>query len=164
MATTQTEQTAATELRPQESKLNPSQAAVESAGQFFKHVCVRLTGAQDIAVVREHPSCWSAIQTTRTLKMNRGDRVTLISADGLTIADQLPVVKSLSGSIWLGKPLRLIQLEEVALFSDGKLEVVPSGIGFAVQSVRDGRMEDRVYASAEAAKSEILRRMPVQVA
>ena len=98
------------------------------------------------------------------LKLGRGDRVTLISADGLTIADQLPVVKSLSGSVWLGKPLRLIQLEEVALYSDGKLEVVPSGVGFAVQSVRDGRMEDRMFASAEAAKAEILRRQPVQVA
>ena len=154
----------ATELRPQESKLNPSQAAVESAGQYFKHVAVRLRGAQSIAVVREHPEVWTAIQTTRTLKLQRGDRVTLISADGLTIADQLVVVKALSGSVWLGKPLRMIQLEEVALYSDGKLEVVPSGVGFAVQSVRDGRMEDRMFASAEAAKSEILRRQPVQVA
>ncbi len=130
MATTQTEsKTAATELRPQPSKLNPGQAAVESAGQYFKHVAVRLAGVQDIAVVREHPEMWTAIQHDRMLKLGRGDRVTLISADGLTIADQLVVVKALAGSVWLGKPLRMIQLEEVALYSDGKLEVVPAGTG-----------------------------------
>ena len=164
MATTQTEQTAATELPPLQSKLSTSQAVVESAGQFFKHVAVRLRDAQALAVVREHPEMWSAIQHDRMLKLGRGDRVTLISADGLSIADQMVVTKALAGSVWLGKPLRMIQLEEVALYSDGKLEVVPSGVGFAVQSVRDGRMEDRVYASAEAAKAEIVRRQPVQVA
>ncbi len=162
MATT--EKTAVTELPPQQSKLNPGQAAMESAGQIFKHIAVRLTGVQDIAVVREHPEMWTSIQHDRMLKLGRGDRVTLISADGLTIADQLPVTKALAGSVWLGKPLRMIQLEEVALFSDGKLEVVPAGVGFAVQSVRDGRMEDRMFASAEAAKAEILRRQPQQVA
>ncbi len=163
MATTQTE-TAVTESSPLQSKLAPGQAAVESAGQFFKHVCVRLTGAQDIAVVREHPEMWTAIQTTRTLKLGRGDRVTLISPDGLTIADQMVVTKALSGSVWLGKPLRMIQLEEVALYSDGKLEVVPAGTGYALQHVRDGGTESRIYASAEAAKAEILRRQPQQVA
>ncbi len=86
MATTQTEsKTAVTELPPQQSKLSPGQAAVESAGQYFKHVAVRLTGAQSIAVVREHPEMWSAIQHDRMLKLGRGDRVTLISADGLTL-------------------------------------------------------------------------------
>ena len=164
MATTQTETAAVTELSPLQSKINPGQAAVESAGQFFKHVCVRLKGAQDIAVVREHPEMWTAIQHDRMLKLGRGDRVTLISPDGLTIADQMVVTKALAGSVWLGKPLRMIQLEEVALFSDGKLEVVPAGTGFSLQHVRDGGAESRIYASAEAAKAEILRRQPVQVA
>ena len=164
MATQTESKTAVTELPALQSKLSTSQAAVESAGQYFKHVAVRLTGAQDISVVRESPSMWSAVQHDRMLKLGRGDRVTLISADGLTIADQMVVTKALAGSVWLGKPLRMIQLEEVALYSDGKLEVVPSGVGFALQHVRDGGTESRVYASAEAAKAEILRRQPQQVA
>ncbi len=164
MATTQTEKTAATESSPLQSKLNPGQAVLESAGVCFKHVCVRLRDAQDIAVVRESPACWSAIQGDRMLKVGRGDRVSLISPDGLTIMDQAVVTKALSGSVWLGKPLRMIQLEEVALFSDGKLEVVPAGVGFAIQHVRDGGTESRINASAEAAKAEILRRQPQQVA
>ncbi len=164
MATTQSESTSATELPPQQSKLAPGSASVESAGHIFKHIAVRLTGVQDIAVVREHPEMWTAIQHDRMLKLGRGDRVTLISADGLTIADQLVVVKALAGSVWLGKPLRMIQLEEVALCSDGKLEVVPAGTGYSLQHVRDGGTESRIYQSAEAAKAEILRRQPQQVA
>ena len=98
------------------------------------------------------------------LKLGRGNRVSLISADGLTIMDQAVVTKAFSGNVWLGKPLRMITLEEVAMFSDGQLQIVPAGVGFAIQHVRDGGTEDRVYQSAEAAKSEILRRQPVAVA
>jgi hypothetical protein len=163
MATTQ-KATAVTELPALQSKLGTGQAVMEGSGQCFKHIVVRLKGAQDIAVVRESPEMWSAIQGDRMLKLGRGDRVSLIAPDGLVIADQMAVTKALSGSVWLSKPLRMIQLEEVALFSDGKLEVVPAGVGFALQHVRDGGTESRVYASAEAAKAEILRRQPQQVA
>ena len=72
-------------------------------------------------------------------------------------------VKALAGSVWFGKPLRLISFEAIGLFESAAYRVLPAGTGFAIQGVRDARVEDRVYGSAEAAKAEILRREPVRV-
>ncbi len=84
---------------------------------------------------------------------------TLVSHDGLTIHDSYIVTKAEGGSVWLGeKPLRIINLEEDALFSDGVNEVVPKGTGYAVRHVRSRRDEGPVFTSAKAAEAEVLRR------
>ena len=63
----------------------------------------------------------------------------------------------------LGAPIRMITLEDVSLFEDRAFKVVPAGTGFAIMSVRDARVDDKIFATADAAKAEILRRQPVQV-
>ncbi len=64
----------------------------------------------------------------------------------------------------LWKPLRMIELDAVALKDDGQLEVWPAGTGFSVRHIKDGRIDDRIFTSVEACWAEILRRQPSKVA
>ncbi len=146
------------------NKLHPSQAVIEYGGHFFKHLVIKLRAEQTIAAVRETPDTWSAIQSNRTYALNRGDRVSLISADGDTICDQCVVVRAEGGQVQLSKPLRLIQLDPVALFSTGLYEVVPAGTGYSLKGGRSGHVEDKIFATVEAAKTEIFRRQPSKAA
>ncbi len=145
-------------------KLHPSQAVIEHGGHVFKHVIVTLRAEQTIATVREIPDTWSAIQSNRTVALRRGDRVSLVSADGNTIADQCVVVRAEGGEIELSKPLRLIQLEALGLFKSGQYEVVPNGVGYSLKGGRSGHVEDKIFGSVEAAKTEIFRRQPAKAA
>ncbi len=145
-------------------KLHPSQAVIEHGGHVFKHVIVTLRAEQTIATVREIPDTWSAIQSNRTVALRRGDRVSLVSADGNTIADQCVVVRAEGGEIELSKPLRLIQLEALGLFKSGQYEVVPNGVGYSLKGGRSGHIEDKIFASVDAAKSEIFKRQPAKAA
>ncbi len=145
-------------------KLNPNRAAVDTDGQRFRHIVVDLTDQHTIATAHEEPELWSAIQGVGHLRVKRGDRVTLISADGLTVMDQAPVLRAQGGSVHLGVPLRMIALEEVALFSAGGLAVWPVGTRFGIKHDRDGRVEEKTFHSEEAAKVELLKRRPARVA
>ena len=145
-------------------KLQVAQAQVESAGFRFKHLSVELRGSQSIAEVLETPAAWTAVQADRMRHLNRGDEVTIIASDGLTKADRATVIKAEAGSLWFSKPLRVIQLDPVALFEDKMFRVVPRGVGYAVQSIRDGRTEEKVYMTVEAARTEITKRQPVKAA
>ena len=145
-------------------KLHPSQAVIEHGGHVFKHVIVTLRAEQTIAAVREIPDTWSAIQASGTYALNRGDRVSLISADGNTICDQCAVLRAEAGQVQLSKPLRLIQLEALGLFSNGLYEVVPNGVGYSLKGGRSGHVEDKIFGSVEAAKTEIFRRQPAKAA
>ena len=145
-------------------KIQSAQSQIESVGYRWKHLSVALHGNQSISAVLEDPTCWSSVQADKVRCLNKGDKVSIISSDGLTLADQVVVVKALAGSVWLGKPLRLIQMESVGLFEGDAYRVVPAGTGFAIQGTRDSRTDDRVFATAKAAESEIHRRAPVKAA
>ncbi len=145
-------------------KLQAAQSQVESAGYRWKHLSVALHGNQTIAEVLETPDAWSAIQGDRVRHLNKGDRVSVISADGLVLADQAIVTKALAGSVWFSRPLRMVTLEEVALFSDAKHRIVPVGTGYSIQTLRDGRTDDRIFGTPKAAEAEIHRREPVKLA
>ncbi len=58
----------------------------------------------------------------------------------------------------------MINLEEVTYFEDAKHRVVPVGTGYSIMTLRDARVDDRIFGSPEAAKSEIMRRQPVKAA
>ena len=90
--------------------------------------------------------------------------MSIIAPDGLTIADRCRVVRPERGHVWLGKPLRLVELEPVGWYDNGQSRVVPRGTGVSIQHVRDGRKEDGTYQSEEACKAEILRRQPSRAA
>ncbi len=64
-------------------KLQAAQSQVEAAGYRWKHLSVALHGDQTIAGVLESPSAWSALQTDRVRCLPKGDKVSIISADGL---------------------------------------------------------------------------------
>lgn len=146
-----------------QQKIDPSRCTVD-LGRMFKHLHVRLTELQTIDAAASSPECWKAIQGDGTKRLARGDIVSLIAADGLTISDSHRVSKAIAGHVWLTKPLRIVKLEEDALFSDGTREVVPNGTGYSIRTVRDGRVEDKIYQTTEAAKGEVLRRQPKRAA
>ena len=72
--------------------------------------------------------------------------------------------KAQAGQLWFSKPLRLVELEPVVLFENNLYQVVPTGVGYAIRTKRDGRVDDRIFASPKAAESEVLRRQPTKVA
>ncbi len=145
------------------SKLSVTQARVEYAGQTWKHVVITLRGTQSIAEVRESPELWTSLQADMAVKVGRGDEVSFISPDGLEIADRCRVTRAQDGQVWLSKPLRVVSLDPVGLFNDGESEVWPNGTGFSIKH-RDGMVEDKVYVSQDACRSEILRRRPTRAA
>jgi hypothetical protein len=145
-------------------KLQAAQSQVEAAGYRWKHLSVALNGNQTIAEVLETPDAWSALQTDRVRCLSKGDKVSIISADGLVLADQAIVTKALAGSVWFSKPLRMVSLEEVALFSDDKHRIIAVGTGYSIQTLRDGRTDEKIFGTPKAAEAEIHRRAPVSVA
>ena len=144
-------------------KLNPTQVTVESAGHTFKHILVSLKGDQQIDVLRETPGAWTLVQANRGLAVRRGDTVTIMSADGTVKCDSLTVTRALGGEVWLGKPLRIVKLEPDILYEDKAHSVVPVGTGYSIKHARTDVVEDRVFASVAAAKTELGRRQPVAV-
>ena len=146
------------------SKLNPTQARTEHDGQVWRHVIITLRGAQSIAEVRESPELWTSIQHEMGVRVSRGDEVSLISPDGLEIADRCRVIRAQDGQVWLGKPLRMVELDPVGLFNDGQNEVWPNGTGFSIKHSRDGSVEGKVYQTQDACRVEIIRRRPTKAA
>ena len=145
------------------TQIHPERAQL--AQHAFRHVVVNLREGDNIATfAQEHVDGWALVQGRSELRVKRGDAVTLVSDDGLTLYDQAMVLKAEGGNVWLSKPLRIVTLEGDVMYSAAGLEVVPRGVGFAIRHARDGRVEDRVFSSADAAKSELLRRQPRQVA
>ena len=146
-----------------EIKLHGSQARHASA--CYKHVVVTLKPGQTISQLRETPTAWSAIQSgDRSLILNKGDEVTVVSDDGRRKWDRLPVLKALEGSVWLGKPPKVIDLDAVDLWENNVYRIVPVGTGFSLQHKRGDRTEDDIFLSVDKAKHEALRRQPVQAA
>ena len=145
-------------------KIMATQAMVEAVGHRFKNLSVALHGTQTIAAALETPSAWTSVQGDRVRHLNKGDTATIISPDGQTICDKAMVVRAEGGHLWFSKPLRMVSLEAVVFFEDGKHRVVPAGVGYSIQSIRDGRTADKIFGTAEAAKAEILRREPVKAA
>ena len=148
----------------QNKNVNPSQVRVQEDGQIWRHIVVKLKGDQKIYEVRESTDIWQAIQHEGSLRVRRGDIVSLISADGNEICDSMRVVRAESGNVWLGSPARLVELDPVGFYSDGFSEVVAAGTGFSIANVRDGSVDERIYGTVEAAKQEIVRRRPTRAA
>ena len=105
--------------QPTVRKVSQAQVIVEQVGHTFKHLVVSLMENQTIVGVREDPDCWTHVQSSRSLVLRPGDRVTIVSDDGLTIAESCAVVRTEGGRVWLSKPLRQIKLERVSLWSEG---------------------------------------------
>jgi len=145
-------------------KITASQCIVDSHGQVFKHLVVNLKAEQSIAEIRETPEAWIAIQQESTFAVKKGDSVTLISQDGLSMALECIVTKALAGDVWLGKPSRMVKLEADSLFSDEHHSVVARGTGYCLKRLRDGHVEDGIFATAKAAEMEVVRRQPKKVA
>ncbi len=66
--------------------------------------------------------------------------------------------RAIGGEIWLGKPLRIVNLEPEILFEGAAHTVVPVGVGFSIKHHRSGQEEDRVFQTVAATKTELSRR------
>lgn len=139
-------------------KIQPMQAKIDD-GFTGKHVRIELRAEQTIDGVLHDPGMWTAIT------LSKGDTVSVISPDGLAMADSAMVVKAEGGRCWFSKPLRMVSFEVSNLYSDGIYEVVTHGVGYVIKSLRDGLTHyDQTFATAKAAEHEIVRRRPVKVA
>ena len=146
-------------------KIHVSQAVVDWAGQARKHIHVTLRGDQRIDAVLAEPSAWLGIQQDGMKRLAKGDVVSVISPDGLAVADPAMVVRAEAGNCWFSKPLRMVKFEAVALYSDGRHEVVSVGTHWAIKNIRDGNIDyTMMYPSPKAAEVEIERRKPVKAA
>ncbi len=147
-------------------KTRLDQTQVGTAQSKEKHVFVQLRGDQTVAEVLETPGFWVPLQRLwQGMALSRGDFVTIQSPDGLVKADRAYVKKISEGHVWFGPPARMLNLdpEDAGLYSNGVHQVVNNGSGYSVKTVRDSRVDTRVYSTAEAAKAEVLRRQPVRV-
>ena len=146
-------------------KIHVSQAVVDWAGQARKHIHVTLRGEQRIDAVLAEPSAWLGIQQDGMKRLAKGDVVSIVSPDGLVTADSAMVIKAEAGNVWFSKPLRMVNFETVALYSDGRHEVVPVGTNYALRNIRDGSIDySTMFPTAKAAEHEIERRKPVKAA
>ncbi len=146
-------------------KIHVSQAVVDHAGQSRKHLVVELRGDQQIADVLATPEAWLQIQQDGMKRLAKGDTVSVVSSDGLVVADSAMCIKAEAGNCWFSKPLRMVNFETVALYSDGRHEVVPVGTNYALRNIRDGSIDySQLFPSAKAAEHEIERRKPIKAA
>ena len=141
-------------------KLSPSQLSLDHAGKYFRHMILKLSGDQTVAALRETPECWKAIQASREIRVLKSDQITVIDADGLRITERMPVTKAVGSEVFLGKPLRIIEMEAEALFADEIFEVVANGARYSIRDKRSGHTDQYTYETAKAAEHEIMRRRP----
>ncbi len=87
---------------PLNKNISPAQVRCESDNQIWRHIVVKLKGEQSIPEVRESPELWQAVQHEGSLKVSRGDIVSMISADGNQICDSCRVIKAEGGKLRLG--------------------------------------------------------------
>ncbi len=152
-------------MTPLNKKIHSSQAVVNWAGGATKSLLVRLRGDQKIADVLAEPSAWLQIQGDGMKRLAKGDVVSIVSPDGLVTADSAMCIKAEAGNVWFSKPLRMVNFETVALYSDGRHEVVPVGTHWAIKNIRDGSIDyTTMYPSPKAAEIEIERRKPTRAA
>ena len=97
-------------------KIRPEQAI--SAQHAIRDIVLTLKPGDNIATfAAENVDAWALIQARGELRVKKGDRVTLVSDDGLTLYDNCVVTKAESGRVWLSKPLRIVTLEGDVMYS-----------------------------------------------
>ena len=144
-------------------KLLPKQVQLESAGHSLKTVVITLSGDQTLDDLVGTPGAWKHIQTDRTVCVHRGCEVHVWSADGTVLAQSLTVIKAVGGEVWLGAPARLINMEVEGLYEDASHSIIAVGAGYSIRHKRTWAVEQKVYQTVGAAKSELSRRQPVAV-
>ena len=145
------------------TKIAPTDVDIDSVTRHTKHIWVRMVPDATIAEYTEQPEAWRRIQEDRNLRVGKGDHITLVTTDGSIIYERLPVLRASGGSLWMGKPLRVVRLEvELGLFCSETHQVEPVGTMYGVVERRSGVQESMLYQTEEQAKHAILRRMPKQ--
>ena len=145
------------------SKIAPTDVDIDSVTRHTKHIWVRMVPNATIAEYTEQPEAWRRIQEDRNLRVGKGDHITLVTSSGDVLYERLSVLRAEAGSLWLGKPLRVVRLEvELGLFQTETHAVEPCGTMYAIVERRSGVQEGMLYQTEEQAKHAILRRMPKQ--
>jgi hypothetical protein len=144
-------------------KIRAEQA--QPAQSAIRHTVVTLKPSDNIATfAAENVDAWALVQARGELRVKKGDRVTLVSNDGLTMHDSCVVTKAESGRVWLSKPLRVVTLEADGLYGNDRYQIIPIGTSFGIFDKRlDRQHGDKTYPSAAAAESALHRLSPVRV-
>jgi len=141
-------------------KIDPNFLSVTA---FDSHKAARLSlrGLLTFDTVRENPDLWSKVQGVPTKRLTKGDKLDMVSADGLLIAEGFVVTRAVGGALYLSKPLRIITLEADSLYANERYEVVPVGTAYGVKDKRHGRLAgDITYASPAAAEAAVHKLAP----
>jgi hypothetical protein len=144
------------------NKLSPTQIRKEN--HTFRHLLLTLSGDQTASWVLESPEIFRLSQHSPDSRLARGDRLTIISADGNTIYDSCIVVRAESGLVYLSKPLRIVTLEAAALWEDAFNEVIAVGTGFSLKNKKTNHIDSHIHQSVDACKASYQRSLPQQVA
>jgi len=151
-------------MKPIMQKIDPASVSI-AAFNSHRWARVALRGSMTIDAVRENPSLWANVQSYPATRLAKGDRIDLVSADGLTIGLDFIVTRTLAGELWLSKPARLVQLEADALYENERYQVQPVGTSFGVYDKRAKHLHgDKTYPTAAAAESALHKLAPVKVA
>ena len=141
-------------------KIVPQRITLDYAGRHTRHLFLHLQPGETIAECRESPAAFKPVQMDSDKKLLRGDKLTIVSDDSLTFAEDLPVLKADGTGVWLGAPARMVSYEPELLFANEQFEIVPRGSRYAVRHRGSGHIEGVLFDTAKAAEYSIHKRAP----
>lgn len=112
----------------------------------------------------ETPEAFVLTQHQPNTRLARGDRLTIVSADGDVIWDSCIVKKAEAGHVYLSKPGRIVELEPGVLWSDGHAEIVPVGTGYSIHHIKTGHTDTHIHPTVDSARATYERTKPAKVA
>ena len=150
-------------MRMPPPKINPSDVSV-AAFNSHRWARVSLREPLTIAAVRETPSVWTNVQSYPATRLARGDRIDLVSSDGLMLGEGFIVTRALGGELWLSKAARMVDLEADGLYENERFKVQPVGTKYCIHDKRlDHQHGNITYPTAAAAENALHRLAPVKV-
>ena len=131
----------------------------------IRHTVLTLKPGDNIGTfAAENVDGWELVQARTELRVRKGDRVTLISNDGLIEHDSCPVRKAEGGRVWLGKPLRVIVYDADGLYENERYKVQPVGTKFGIfDKSLDHQHGNVTYPTPAAAENALHKLAPAKV-
>ena len=139
-------------------RIAPNRIEIDFVGKHSRRLVLHLTDGETVAKIRENPAAFTAVQADHNRRLLRGDRLTIITDDSMTIAEGFVVTKANGEGVWFSAPARIINLEPEVLYQSETYEVVPHGSRYSVRDRRSGHVDGVLYDSARAAEFAIMKR------
>ncbi|MBB3288754.1 MULTISPECIES: hypothetical protein [unclassified Rhizobium] len=145
-------------LKEQKRNVDPSKVIINSAGQVFREIFIRLP-KEAIADDLKEPDLWQAVQRgPKALK--KFDRLVIVAWDESWVAEA--IVSHADGNIAVVAKPRITQFPERVekLFSDGTYAIRWNGAGYDVVRLRDGAVVSGGHHNAALAERALANMYP----